>query len=156
MIRGSDLAVRLGGDEFLVVLPECNLEQVQTILGRLGSLEVEWQGHQIPVTFSAGWQQYTLGDKPEQLLELADQALYQRKRASKEAARAVTLEEKAPVHTLVDLRCPGCRKLNLVAVDVGPTVSAVAGGPKKLECAHCHHAWEPVLSGPITAGPFPK
>jgi diguanylate cyclase (GGDEF)-like protein len=155
-IRGTDLAVRLGGDEFLVVLPECTLEQVQTILGRLGSLEVEWQGHQIPVTFSAGWQQYTLGDKPEELLELADQALYQRKRASKEAARAATPKDATtPVHALVDLRCPSCKKLNLVAVDVGSTVSD-GEGVQKLECAHCHQLWEPVVSGPIMAGPFPK
>jgi diguanylate cyclase (GGDEF)-like protein len=91
VIRGSDLAVRLGGDEFLVLLPECTLEQVQTVLGRLGSIEVEWQGQQIPVTFSAGWRQYEMGDRPEKLLERADQALYARKRASKEAAPALCL-----------------------------------------------------------------
>jgi diguanylate cyclase (GGDEF)-like protein len=156
VIRGSDLAVRLGGDEFLVLLPECSLEQVQTILGRLGSIEVEWQGQQIPVTFSAGWKQYSLGDRADQLLELADQALYERKRAGKEAARAVSsAEQKTPLHVLVDLRCPGCKRWNLVAVDPRPG-AADAAQPKKLHCAHCHQAWEPALSGPITAGPFPK
>jgi diguanylate cyclase (GGDEF)-like protein len=83
VIRGSDLAVRLGGDEFLVLLPECTLGQLQLVLGRLGSLEVDWQGHKIPVTFSAGWKQYEMGDRPEELLARADQALYTRKRASK-------------------------------------------------------------------------
>lgn len=83
VIRGSDLAVRLGGDEFLVVLPECTLEQLQLVLGRLGDLEVHWQGHKICVTFSAGWRQYEMGDRPEELLARADQALYARKRASK-------------------------------------------------------------------------
>jgi diguanylate cyclase (GGDEF)-like protein len=83
VIRGSDLAVRLGGDEFLVLLPECTLEQLQLVLGRLGSLEVDWQGHKLPVTFSAGWKQYQMGDRPEELLAYADKALYASKRAGK-------------------------------------------------------------------------
>jgi len=83
VIRGSDLAVRLGGDEFLVLLPECTLEQLHLVLGRLGSLEVGWQGQKIPVTFSAGWRQYQMGDRPEELLAHADKALYTSKRASK-------------------------------------------------------------------------
>jgi len=84
VIRGSDLAVRLGGDEFLVVLPECTLEQLQLVLERLGSLEVLWQGQKIPVTFSAGWKQYEMGDRLEELLAAADQALYASKRAGKQ------------------------------------------------------------------------
>ena len=68
VIRGSDLAVRLGGDEFLVLLPECTVEQLQLVLGRLGVLEVDWQGEKIPVTFSAGWKQYELGERPEEML----------------------------------------------------------------------------------------
>jgi hypothetical protein len=29
-------------------------------------------------------------------------------------------------------------------------------GRKEVRCAHCKKAWEPALSGPIMAGPFPK
>jgi diguanylate cyclase (GGDEF)-like protein len=83
VIRGSDLAVRLGGDEFLVVLPECTLEQLKLVLDRLRSFELDWQGHKIPVTFSAGWKDYEMGDRPEEMLARADQALYTSKRASK-------------------------------------------------------------------------
>ena len=96
VIRGSDLAVRLGGDEFLVLLPECTLEQLQLVLGRLGSLVVDWQGLKLPITFSAGWRQYQLGDRPEELLARADQALYASKRASKKApAHAKPVEADA-------------------------------------------------------------
>src|ERR1700726_4769321 len=83
VIRGSDLAVRLGGDEFLVVLPECTLEQLKLVLERLRSFELDWQGQKIPVTFSAGWKDYEMGDRPEEMLARADQALYTSKRAGK-------------------------------------------------------------------------
>ena len=157
VIRGSDLAVRLGGDEFLVLLPECTLEQVQIVLGRLGSIEVEWQGKQIPVTFSAGWRQFQIGDSPDELLEKADQALYARKRAGKEAALAAnSADDKAdPLHILVDLTCPFCNKGNLVAVDARSGSNSGAG-PQAVQCAHCNQGWDAPLSGEITAGPFPK
>ena len=38
-IRGSDLAMRRGGDEFLVFLPECTEKEVQRVLGRDFSTE---------------------------------------------------------------------------------------------------------------------
>jgi diguanylate cyclase (GGDEF)-like protein len=94
VIRGSDLAVRLGGDEFLVVLPECTLEQLKLVLERLRSFELEWQGQKIPVTFSAGWKDYEMGDRPEEMLARADQALYASKRATKKPAPTPKLEAK--------------------------------------------------------------
>ena len=82
-IREGDLAVRMGGDEFLLVLPECNLEQLHLVLDRLGPFEVEWHGRKIPVRCSAGWKQFVLGDRPEDMLAAADQALYENKRSGK-------------------------------------------------------------------------
>ena len=88
-IRVSDIAVRMGGDEFLVLLPECPADQVQTLLARLSPLEVHHQGQTIPVHFSAGWVGYERGETPEQFLERADQTLYADKRARK--ARTLTV-----------------------------------------------------------------
>jgi two-component system cell cycle response regulator len=83
-IRGSDLAVRLGGDEFLLILPECKLDEVRHVLARLTGFRIEIQGQEIPVTFSAGWANYELGEMPEELMKRADEALYVNKRAGKE------------------------------------------------------------------------
>lgn len=165
VIRGSDLAVRLGGDEFLVLLPECTVEQLQHVVGRLGVLEVNWQGQKIPVTFSAGWKQYELGERPEEMLARADEILYARKRASKKVQvpsaeegapqPAVPVEvNQVPLHVLVDLTCPHCQKKNSFAV-------IQEGGPnqalrKEVLCAHCKKTWDPLVPGPIMAGPFPK
>jgi diguanylate cyclase (GGDEF)-like protein len=82
-IRGSDLAVRIGGDEFVVLLPECNLGQVQVVLGRLSPLAIEVEGKQVPFEFSVGWTEYREGETPEELLRRADDSLYAEKKARK-------------------------------------------------------------------------
>ena len=87
-IRSSDLPVRLGGDEFMVVLPECRHEQVPHALLRLRGLEVDFKGEKIPVTFSAGWAVHEPGELLEKLLERADQALHADKRTHKAEEQA--------------------------------------------------------------------
>ena len=87
-IRTSDLAVRMGGDEFMVLLPECQPEQVQSFLNRLNDIELNFHGEKIPVTYSAGWAGYRPGETAEEMLERADQALYANKRAGKLAQTA--------------------------------------------------------------------
>jgi diguanylate cyclase (GGDEF)-like protein len=166
VVRASDLAVRLGGDEFLVLLPECTLEQLQLVLVRLGSLDVSWHGLKIPVTFSAGWKQYEMGERPEELLARADEALYAGKRAGRKAQSPPKENHQAPekapqtgtkltpLHVMVDVTCPHCEKKNSFAViqDAGPGEV----GDRQIHCAHCKRAWQPLLPGPVMAGPFPK
>jgi two-component system cell cycle response regulator len=88
-IRGGDLAVRMGGDEFLLILPECNHEQLQLVLNRIGPVELSWEGRKFPVKYSAGWKEYVTGDQPETMLVAADHALYANKRASKSTSAPV-------------------------------------------------------------------
>jgi diguanylate cyclase (GGDEF)-like protein len=92
VIRESDSAVRLGGDEFLILLPECGLNQLQGVLKRLQPFETEWQGEKIPVTFSAAWNQYDLGERPEDLLARTDRALSSAKQATR---RLPAIEKQA-------------------------------------------------------------
>lgn len=82
-IRSSDIPARMGGDEFLIILPECHPELVPRVLARLSGLDVEVDGKSIPVVFSAGWAGYQPGERPDQLLDRADQALYSNKRTGK-------------------------------------------------------------------------
>jgi two-component system cell cycle sensor histidine kinase/response regulator CckA len=74
--RSSDLPVRMGGDEFMVLLPECSAEQVPKVLTHLRGLSVEYLGSKIEITFAAGWAELDRCDSATQLLTRADQALY--------------------------------------------------------------------------------
>jgi diguanylate cyclase (GGDEF)-like protein len=82
-IRGSDLAVRLGGDEFMVILPECRAEEVTHVLTRVEGLVVDYAGERVPCRFSRGWTDYKPGETAQELLKRADEALYVDKRAVK-------------------------------------------------------------------------
>jgi diguanylate cyclase (GGDEF)-like protein len=82
-IRGSDLAVRLGGDEFMALLPECRAEEVRHVLGRIEGLEFVCDEEKIRLQFSRGWTDYNPGETPQELLNRADQELYANKRAGK-------------------------------------------------------------------------
>jgi diguanylate cyclase (GGDEF)-like protein len=82
-IRKSDTAARMGGDEFLILLPECETSQVQSLLARLRPMETEYAGTKIPICFSAGWVGYEKGETTEQFLERADRTLYAEKRSGR-------------------------------------------------------------------------
>jgi diguanylate cyclase (GGDEF)-like protein len=82
-IRGSDLAVRLGGDEFMVLLPECRADEVRHVLSRLAGIEFEYGGNKMACRFSQGWTDYKPGEASAELMKRADEALYANKRASK-------------------------------------------------------------------------
>jgi diguanylate cyclase (GGDEF)-like protein len=78
-IRGSDFAVRDGGDEFMVILPDCPMENVRTVLSRVGTFEAEFEGHRFTVSGSRGWAQYQAPETSDELLARADAALYDQK-----------------------------------------------------------------------------
>src|SRR5262249_17062972 len=85
-IRLSDFAARMGGDEFLILLPDCSISQVEILLARLRPMETQYDGNRIQIHFSAGWVGYEKGESPEQFLERADRTLYTEKRAGKARA----------------------------------------------------------------------
>jgi PleD family two-component response regulator len=69
----------------MLLLSECDSNQVPTLLKRLGATEIEWVGQKIPIHYSVGWKQYELGEQPERMLQEADKALYQNKQSRKNA-----------------------------------------------------------------------
>jgi diguanylate cyclase len=86
-LRPTDQVARYGGEEFVVLLPDTPADEAQQILTRLqrsltGGLFMHEQ-KQVFVTFSAGVSVYRVGERIEDALERADQALYEAKRSGK-------------------------------------------------------------------------
>jgi diguanylate cyclase (GGDEF)-like protein/PAS domain S-box-containing protein len=76
-LRGEDIIVRYGGEEFVVLLPNCPLEQAARTIERLRAVTVDGQ------TCSAGLACWNFSESIEDLLERADKALY----AAKDSGR---------------------------------------------------------------------
>jgi two-component system cell cycle response regulator len=86
-VRGIDLACRYGGEEFVVVMPDTDMELCWTVAERLRKsaeetpFAISREPHQIHVTVSIGIAGSESGaDTAEALLHRADQALYRAKR----------------------------------------------------------------------------
>jgi diguanylate cyclase (GGDEF)-like protein len=74
--RGSDFAVRLATDDFLLVLPECGLGEVKLVLNRLGTLEMNCAGRKVNLAYTTGWVDFQPGDSPSDLLHRAMEILH--------------------------------------------------------------------------------
>ncbi len=75
VIRGSDLAVRLDADKFMMILPECATEQLARVLSRLTPFELHWKGHEVPLQFAASCKQYQIGENPDEFIARVAQNL---------------------------------------------------------------------------------
>ena len=88
-LRTSDFVVRYGGEEFLVVLPGASLADAVTIMNRLRrrveTNKLQYGSYTINYTFSGGVCSYPSKhiNKPNDLIKLADDALYKAKKTGR-------------------------------------------------------------------------
>jgi diguanylate cyclase (GGDEF)-like protein len=98
-VRETDLAVRFGGEEFVLVLPGARLANArrtaEAIRTAIAELEVPSpRGEPVRVTASLGVAEYPTYSTPEALLAAADAALYQAKRAGKNRVATSTVHDE--------------------------------------------------------------
>jgi two-component system cell cycle response regulator len=98
-LRDQDIAGRIGGEEFLVILPETAidgaLQLAVRIRKRVEEFVLEYRSNKIQTTISAGVCQYESKVKDiKEFLELADRALYEAKKAEKNQVMRASLLDK--------------------------------------------------------------
>ncbi len=82
--RTADIACRVGGDEFAVVLPESSGEEAELLAGRIArAISARPISPAGTVTLSAGVAELRSSDRPTDLFERADEALYRAKELGK-------------------------------------------------------------------------
>jgi diguanylate cyclase (GGDEF)-like protein len=93
MLRRSDLRSRYGGDEFLIVLPDTNLEGAshlaEALRTELSTLQLSSADCQLSITISAGVACAEPDDRTAKaLVQRADEALYSAKAAGRNCVRS--------------------------------------------------------------------
>jgi diguanylate cyclase len=92
LLRSSDTIARIGGDEFVLLMPETpGADSMSTVLRLQRSLAqrpLDLDGHRVLVHFSAGLSQWQPGEDADALLKRADAALYAAKRVGKNRVQA--------------------------------------------------------------------
>jgi diguanylate cyclase len=87
VLRETDLIVRYGGEEFLVILPDTDMQGARLVLDRLQDIVVKspviHEGRRISVGFSAGVAQFRDDDNGATLVLRADRALQSAKRGGR-------------------------------------------------------------------------
>jgi two-component system cell cycle response regulator len=87
-LRESDFAARVGGDEFVLLLPHTSADEAMVLAGRIRSrLEEVQVAPGVPLHASFGVAALRAGDAGEALVQDADRALYAAKRAGRSSVR---------------------------------------------------------------------
>jgi len=81
--RTMDTPCRYGGEEFIVILPCCDLEGArhfgERVRQAIAARPVVFDGQEIPITISVGCACYESGESSSELIVRADEALYRAK-----------------------------------------------------------------------------
>jgi diguanylate cyclase (GGDEF)-like protein len=99
-IRGSDLAARMGGDEFVLLFPELDGRAARLAVEKsLALLAATMREHDWPVTFSVGLASFaTPPDSVDELVRAADDLMYEAKRSGKNTVRSVEHDKAVADH----------------------------------------------------------
>ncbi len=82
-LRDSDFLARVGGEEFVVLMPGLGADQaskaIEKLITTIEAAGFNYRGKRVPITISSGLTEFRSGDKPDIVYGRADGALYDAK-----------------------------------------------------------------------------
>ncbi len=97
-VRKADIFGRIGGEEFLILLPKISINNALAFANRIREKvsQIDWQPIGIPhsITISLGVVQFQTGESFDTFTTRADQALYKAKNSGRNRAVALSYEEQ--------------------------------------------------------------
>jgi diguanylate cyclase len=96
-VRAQDVVGRMGGEEFLLLLPDVGTDDASRIIDRIRQgfppARLVEDGFDLPYTFSAGITEAMVDDDRSSILRRADRALYAAKGAGRSCTRIAAAAE---------------------------------------------------------------
>ncbi|MDI6743421.1 MAG: GGDEF domain-containing protein, partial [Smithella sp.] len=93
-LRTMDVVGRWGGEEFIIMLPEIAIDQANMTCNRLlkafGATDIDVGSASIKITATIGITQLLPGDKIDEVIRRADEALYKGKEAGRNRVEIMT------------------------------------------------------------------
>lgn len=95
-LRDVDIAARIGGEEFAVLMPNTDIEGAKIVAERLRnaveSSQVVYEGNALKITISAGISDCSNVNSIDEMLKNADDALYEAKESGRNCVKMFTVE----------------------------------------------------------------
>jgi diguanylate cyclase (GGDEF)-like protein len=87
-LREGDCLARIGGEEFMIVLRQCDVSRgrrvAESVRHNVAASQIRTAAGEVPITVSLGVAQWAAGESLEVLIERADRALYDAKHSGRD------------------------------------------------------------------------
>jgi diguanylate cyclase (GGDEF)-like protein len=99
LLRKSDIFSRWGGDEFILLLKDCGIEDAYSIAEKIRveikKTNITWKNNTISTTVSMGVAEYQLNEKLDGIINRADKALYVSKKNGRDRVEKGHIEDNS-------------------------------------------------------------
>ena len=140
-VRSDDIVCRVGGDEFVIILPQKDNKETIQVINRIHSVIEREKNQNMPVSISSGWAtKQKQSESIESIFRIAEDMMYHNKSSAKKSKRLQTIQvimktlfKKNPIEEAHSKRVSG------LSVRIGESMNLDISNIKNLQTAALLH-----------------